>query len=680
MIYLIPPLIDYFYRSDHYFSNTLWFLYLIPAFIIVFLTGFKYSWMTIGTGSLSFLLMKLFELHKLGTQELVTFTELLFVNFLITVCVGILVKQNQEKQTELKKTKNLQESIFNNLDIAIWSISPEKDYLLSRGVEKIYGLPLEKVLEDNNFWKNNVHPEDLYFTEEIDQKWADLQSYVYEYRIVQPDGSFRWIRDRGVPVLNENGTLQRYDGTNLDITPQKELELSLKKSEERYKYLAYHDSLTELPNMNYLYNQIFKKMDQAKAEGIPASLMFFNLDRFKLINDSFGHPSGDQILKLVSRRLENRIPENGTVLRAGSDEFIIYLHGTKKQDAEGFAKYLLQSFSEPFQLGNQEIRIGASIGIAMLRSEETLDDLLQEASAALHVAKEHGGNHYQIFSTDFRQKANRKLQVDQQLRKAIEQKVGLEIYYQPKLDLFSNKVAGMEALARWTDPILGIVSPGEFIPVAEETGLINLIGKWVLEESCKQNMEFIKSGFPPMHVCVNISSRQFLQEDFISMVEDILEESGLPPKYLNLEITERIALYNVEDAIEKLKKLKQLGVSISLDDFGTGYSSLSYIKSLPIDVLKIDRSFIIDIIESKQDHAIIHSVISLAHSLGLTVVAEGVETEHQLNILGNLSCDEIQGYYYAKPMAAKDYKHFLINYKEKADLLLSVPFQEKTEA
>jgi EAL domain-containing protein (putative c-di-GMP-specific phosphodiesterase class I) len=288
---------------------------------------------------------------------------------------------------------------------------------------------------------------------------------------------------------------------------------------------------------------------------------------------------------------------------------------------------------------------------------------MRKASAALHFAKECGRNQYRFYSVEFFQTANRKMLLEQGLRKVLEQEK-LEIYYQPKLDLITNRITGMEALARWNDAELGAVSPTEFIPVAEETGMIIPIGKWVLEEACKQNLEWHKLGYGSLHVCVNISSRQFLQDDFVLMIELVLARSGLAPEYLNLEITEGIALNNMEDAIEKLEKLKDLGITISLDDFGTGYSSLSYIKSLPIDFLKIDRAFIKGITENSQDGAIIDSIITLAHEFDFRVVAEGVEDEQQLQLLTTKKCDEIQGFYFAQPMVPDQFKLFLDKRKE----------------
>ncbi len=776
-LYLFPPLFNCFDLDDQYFHNVLWFYYLIPTLLIVYNKGTKYGGLAIVASSLFFLSDESFQENGITKHEMILLFEMITINLLVSIIIGILVKRNRQKQKELNHTKNLLESIFHNLDIGVWSITNRKSLLLSKGIEKIYGLSREKELRNNQFWRKSIHPDDLSIADEIDNKWENSEGYQYEYRILRPNGEVRWILDQGLPVFNENGEHERYDGTNVDITRQKELEFHLKESEERYKslvekalvgvfmiqnhklvyvnqwiteflgltekellgtsllnymkeadrnrivnhfqklivgqesffideiqitdqgeatkyleiqatlssingslaiigialdvtekkktkdeleYLAYHDSLTGLPNKHYINKEIKKDFNLSKSLGIPVCIMCLNLDRFKLINDSFGHQVGDQLVKMVSKRIIESIKlrPNGKAIRAEGDEFIISLLDSNEKQAQNFARNLLEVISEPFCLVNQEIRIAASIGIAKFERDDSLEEVIQKASSALHFAKEFGGNQYQLYSSDFGKQANRRLQLEQRLRKAMEQK-NLEVVYQPKLDLFTNNISGMEALIRWNDPILGEVSPIEFIPIAEETGIIISIGKWVLETACKQNREWDRNGYPKIHVCVNISSKQFLQDDFVKMIKHVLNEADLSPEYLNLEITERIALYDIDDAIGKLKQLKQLGVSISLDDFGTGYSSLSYLKLLPIDFLKIDRSFISGIFENKQDVAIIDSIISLTHSLGMRVVAEGVEDEQQLNILSEMRCDEIQGFYYAKPMTAKDINQFL---------------------
>lgn len=779
LIYLLPSFIDFIDHDDQFFNNMVWFLFPIPTLIIANKKGIKYGGIATSAALIFFLISELLETDGIGNQEFIFILEIVLMNLLITLLIGILVKKNHEKQAELRETRNLLESIFHHLDIAIWSEDKNQHSLLSKGMEKIYGLTREKALSNMDFWKKAIHPEDQSIAKKIEKNMNYQEAFEYEYRIVRPNGEIRWIRDQGLPAFNENRELERYDGAIVDITKQKELECNLKESEERYKsllekalvgvfliqnnelvyanewitnffgvsqsgllggnfidhikeedqsrvitsfqklmdgqesflideirvvspdgitkyleiqatlttingasasasaiigiavditdkkkandkleYMAFHDDLTGLKNMHYLNHTITKEFNEYKALGMPTSLMFFNLDRFKLINDSFGHAIGDQLLKMVSKRLICKIKHPAKVIRAGGDEFIIYLPGSNRNSAKDFSRFLLNAFSEPFYLEEQEIRIAASIGIAISEEADFLEEAVQKASSAVHVAKEMGRNQFQIYSPEFGEMANRKLQVEQGLKKAFEQE-RLEVFYQPKLDLFTERITGMEALLRWNDPILGVVSPVEFIPIAEETGSILSIGKWVLETACNQNSEWQRDGYPPMQVCVNISSLQFLQSDFVHMIEQIVKDSELSPEYLNLEITERIALYNIDDAIEKLEQLKQLGIRISLDDFGTGYSSLSYIQSLPIDFLKIDRAFLNGILRNKQDAAIMDSIISLAHSLNLIVVVEGVENEQQLNYLGEIGCDEIQGFYFAMPMPAVTFKQFL---------------------
>jgi diguanylate cyclase (GGDEF)-like protein/PAS domain S-box-containing protein len=776
LLYFFPIFVDLMDLDDQYFHNVLWFFYLIPTIILVYNYGAKLGIFTTGVSSVLFMITELMQNEGNINHELVTIIELTIVNILITIAVGLLVKKNKEKQVQLNETKNRLESIFHNLDIGIWSLNREQSLLISNGTEKLYGLPPSKEERNIQFWKKSIYEADLHILDKINQNWVNQDDYEYEYRITRPNGEIRWIRDRGIPVFNENGDLIRYDGTYVDITKQKELGLKLIESEERYKnllekalvgvyliqnhelvyvnqwftqifglqekellgtnflkyinhkdlrrvfenfqkladgentflieevqircchanevmylelqaaptlmngspailgialdvtdkkkakteleYMAYHDSLTGLYNMNYVNDYLLKDFTENQSKEIPVCVMFFNLDRFKFINDSFGHQIGDQVLKIISKRLIDLIRPIGKVVRAGGDDFILYLPNTNPTQAKDIAQFLLQEFKEPVYLEEQEIRLGASIGIATILRDDTLETALKKASSALHLAKEYGRNQYQEYSAEYGELADRRVLLEQGLRKAFERRE-LELYYQPKLDIFSNQVTGMESLLRWNDVALGSVSPTEFIPIAEETGLIIPIGKWVLEEACRQSKEWHENGYSSIHVCVNISSKQFLQDDFVDMVEQILEETGLPPELLNLEVTEGIALYNVHDAVNKLEQLKQIGVSISLDDFGTGYSSLSYIKSLPIDFLKIDRSFIKDIILNYQDAAIADSIITLAHSLGLKVVAEGVEAHQQLAALEQMGCDEIQGYYFAKPMANHDFAKFL---------------------
>lgn len=656
-IFLFSPICDLIDNEDQYFHNVLWFAYLIPTIIIVFQKGKLYGFFFTAFETTVFVLVEMTDGRGFHGQEIIAILELIILNILVSYTVGKLVKENGEKHFELRETKNLLESIFNNLDIAIWSDNLKEKLLLSKGIEHIYGQNREEAINCGDFWKKSIYREDKNIASLIDEKLKKAEDYVFEYRILRPDGEVRWIRDRGIPVFTEDGALERFDGVIFDITDKVQAKAEL-------EHLAYHDELTGLANMNYLHHTIAKDFNEVISCGLPVCLMFFNLDRFKLINDTFGHRAGDHLLAIVSKKLLDLLRDRGTVVRSSGDDFIIYLPKMNRTQAEDFARLLLTVFSEPLQLNKQEIRIAASIGIAIPEQNDTLDDTVQKASAALHFAKEYGRNQFRFYSDEFGKIINRRLQLEQRLRTALEQEK-FEIYFQPKLHLVTNKITGMEVLIRWHDPVLGGVSPVEFIPLAEETGMIIPIGKWVLEASCKQNFEWQRNGYT-MQVCVNISSRQFLQDDFVVMVEKILAESGLSPQLLNLEITEGIALYNIDDAIEKLSKLKKIGVSVSLDDFGTGYSSLSYIKSLPIDFLKIDRAFISGIVENNQDAKIIQSIISLAHTLHFSVVAEGVEHEKQLTALAEMDCDEVQGFYFARPMTLQTFNQFIREMKEKA--------------
>lgn len=660
VILLFSPLCDLLDDDDKYFHNDFWFFYLIFTIIIVFKKGKLYGLVSTAVESIIFLLIELSdEQATLNQQEWLIFFTLLFLNIIVSLTIGTLVKEKMENHIELVNTKNLLESIFNHLDIAIWSDNLKEKMLLSKGMEQIYGLKREEA--EDQFWKESIHPEDHSISRKIEEKLQKHESFEFEYRILRPDGEIRWIRDRGIPVLNEQKELVRFDGVVVDITDKIEAKAEL-------EFLAYHDGLTGLPNMNYLNHLLISDFYETMRLGHSVCVMFFNLDRFKLINDSFGHRTGDHLLKMISNKLVHLLPENGKVIRAGGDDFIFYLPKMNRVQGQNFVRLLLSVFSQPFQLDEQEIRIAASIGIAIPGKNDTLEVAVQKASAALHFAKEYGRNQYRFYSRQFWEIANRRLQLEQRLKAAVEQNL-LELYYQPKLHLTAAEIKGMEALARWNDPVLGPVSPAEFIPLAEETGMIIPLGKWVLETACRQTKELQKKGYPPLNVCVNISSRQFLQHDFVKMIEQILQDSNLAPEFLNLEITERIALYNIDDAILKLTKLKNLGVSISLDDFGTGYSSLSYIKSLPIDYLKIDRAFINGIVENKQDADIIQSIISLAHTLHFNVVAEGVENKKQLTALADMQCDEIQGFYFAQPMSLRQLHQFLADMKEKTHFM-----------
>lgn len=426
-------------------------------------------------------------------------------------------------------------------------------------------------------------------------------------------------------------------------------------------YLAYHDRLTGLPNRQKFQQTVGMSIRKAKLSGRKLSVMFIDLDRFKNVNDTFGHAFGDLLLTEAAERLKSGLQAGDGVSRQGGDEFTVLIKDTlQPQDAEKVAQQIIHLLSQPFAIDGHELRVGCSIGIAMYPQDgEDPITLMKNADTAMYRAKELGKNGYQFYKAEMNDTVIQKLVMEEWLNKALEQEEFV-LYYQPQVDIFTTRMNGMEALIRWNHPRLGFISPGEFIPLAEETGLIIPIGRWVLRTACKQNKAWQLAGFPPLKMAVNISPIQFHQHDFVQVVLDALQESGLEPRYLELEITEGIAMYHVDQVIQKLQTLRELGVHISMDDFGTGYSSLNYLKKFPIDKLKIAQQFVRDITVDPDDAAIVQAIMAMALSLKLNVIAEGVETEEQLSFLLDIKCREIQGYIYSKPVPAHEFTDLML--------------------
>ncbi|GMX63153.1 hypothetical protein Elgi_00330 [Paenibacillus elgii] len=426
-------------------------------------------------------------------------------------------------------------------------------------------------------------------------------------------------------------------------------------------YLAYHDRLTGLPNRQKFQQTVGMSIRKAKLSGCKLSVMFIDLDRFKNVNDTFGHAFGDLLLTEAAERLKSGLQAGDGVSRQGGDEFTVLIKDTSRpEDAEKVAQKIIHLLSQPFAIDGHELRVGCSIGIAMYPQDgEDPITLMKNADTAMYRAKELGKNGYQFYKAEMNDTVIQKLVMEEWLNKALEQEEFV-LYYQPQVDIFTTRMNGMEALIRWNHPRLGFISPGEFIPLAEETGLIIPIGRWVLRTACKQNKAWQLAGFPPLKMAVNISPIQFHQHDFVQVVLDALQESGLEPRYLELEITEGIAMYHVDQVIQKLQTLRELGVHISMDDFGTGYSSLNYLKKFPIDKLKIAQQFVRDITVDPDDAAIVQAIMAMALSLKLNVIAEGVETEEQLSFLLDIKCREIQGYIYSKPVPANEFTDLML--------------------
>ncbi len=447
----------------------------------------------------------------------------------------------------------------------------------------------------------------------------------------------------------------KFSGIMRDVTDRK-------YAEERIRYLAHYDDLTGLPN-RVLFSQL---LEQALSESTFANkqvaVLFIDLDRFKLINDTLSHDSGDDVLRQVAKRLTEALPRRDTIARFGGDEFVVLMRDCSIPTAAAeTAQKLLTAIAEPLLLeGLEEYCLTASIGISAFPGDgQNAQTILKNADIAMYRAKEHGKNNYQFYSSQMNLHSFERLVLERFLRRALDQDE-FELFYQPKIDLVTGCVTGMEALLRWMHPVMGMISPAKFIPLAEETGLIVPIGAWVLRAACAQNQAWQQRGLPALRVAVNLSARQFAQDDLHTTIVHVFEETGLSPELLELEITESVTMDNPEHAAGLLRKLKALGIRLAIDDFGTGYSSLSYLKRFPIDNVKIDRSFIKDIPKDEDDVAITKAIIAMAHSLRLKVIAEGVETEEQLAFLREHGCDEAQGYLFGAPMPADEFEKLML--------------------
>lgn len=459
------------------------------------------------------------------------------------------------------------------------------------------------------------------------------------------------------PVFGENEEMMGVGVVVDEITRRK-------KAEEETTYYASHDVLTGLPNRKVFEEKLNLALDNAKGANVKLAVMFLDLDRFKNINDTLGHGVGDQIMVEVAKRLKSILREEDLVARWGGDEFVIFINDVRGNfEVVRVAVKILKLFEEAVRIEDHSLHIGASIGISLFPNDgTTMQSLLKNSDTALYGAKEAGRNRYQFYNEAMNFEASERLVMENELRLALE-KNELRVYYQPIVDLKTMRTMGMEALVRWQHPSRGIIKPNQFIGMAEESGIIVPLGRWVLSESCKQTRAWHAAGFTNLVLSVNFSARQFLEEDLVESIKEALNECGLDPCFLELEITESVAMENVDRTRHKLNELNNLGVKIIIDDFGTGYSSLSYLKSFPVSKLKIDKSFVRHAITREQDSKIIRAIISMAESLNLKVIAEGVDTETQLGLLAAMGCNAAQGYFISKPLAKDDFMTWMLEQK-----------------
>jgi diguanylate cyclase (GGDEF)-like protein/PAS domain S-box-containing protein len=444
-----------------------------------------------------------------------------------------------------------------------------------------------------------------------------------------------------------------------------------KTNEDMLNYLAYHDALTKLPNKSLLEDRLHMELDKAAKANTSLAIIYLDLDNFKTINDTIGHAAGDEVIRKTSERLMKCLRRSDTIARVGGDEFVLLLpEVSSKEEIDAIAEKIIKSMRHPIPINGQEFYVSASMGVSVYPNDgDDVSTLLRNADAALDKAKELGKNIYSYYSPSMNDRALEHLLLENDLRKALARRQ-LTLFYQPLIDFSTDEVVGMEALIRWQHPKLGLIPPSEFISIAEELGLINPIGDWVLREACRQNKAWQDEGYKPIRISVNVSARQFHRNDLVTQIKEALDESGLAPEYLEIEVTEGTLMHDKAAATKTLEELKDMGIHIALDDFGTGYSSLSYLKHFPIGRLKIDQEFIRSLADDPNDAAIVSSILEMARSLRLKAVAEGVETETQLNMLNSLNCNEMQGYLFSKPLPGA----------EAAKLLLQENDQKKESA
>ncbi|MBP2075792.1 EAL domain-containing protein [Oceanobacillus polygoni] len=561
-------------------------------------------------------------------------------------------------ESELKFRSLVEESSF-----GVFIIQNGKLVYGNPRLSEIVGLRVSNTSRDFNIY-HYIDPEDqAIFQSIIDNLMDGEESIEQSIKMIQEDGNRIDVEFRVKKVLYHN--YSTIIGTIIDITERK-------KAEELNNFLVYHDALTELPNRRFLNEKIEQEIIISQTLQKRFALMILNLDRFKYVNDTLGHSIGDELLKKFSHRLKNQLGEEAVLTRVDGDEFVILLPDiTNTDQVIDYAKTLIQSIEQPFHIDNYELFVSTSIGISFFPIDgEDYETIVKHANSALYRAKSKGNNNYQIYTSSLDAETYKSFTLETDLRKALKLNQ-LELYYQPKICTNTNQIIGAEALIRWNHPEWGMVNPNEFIPFAEETGLIVEIGKWIKETVCTQNKAWQDNGLPAIPISINLSAHRFMEKEILADISNILQKTQLDPKYLEIEILESSLLDNETMILAILDEFKKMGIRVSLDDFGTGYSSLSYLQKFKgrIDTLKIDRTFINGLSRKDSDSTnfITKMIIDLAQHLHMDVVAEGVETNEQLEVLKELNCNAIQGYIFSKPVPAEEFAALLQNSKIKVE-------------
>ena len=509
-------------------------------------------------------------------------------------------------------------------------------------LRRIYGVAPDVTADDIRRFD---HPDDAAIVRDAVEEFRRTGSpYRIDHRIVAAGGEIRYVQEQAELSTDADGQPNRIIGTIVDVTERKQ-------AETRLAYLAHHDALTGLPNRTMLIERLEHSMAYAQRRDCFVAVLFLDLDRFKTVNDTRGHTVGDELLRQVADRLRSVVRATDTVARSGGDEFIIVAGDVGgASDLMAIANNVHSAFSTPFVLEEEDVFVTPSIGVSVYPRDATdVESLIRHADAALYQAKDRGRDNVQYFTADLVESASRRVALEADMRRGLE-RGEFQLHYQPLVGLRSGKLLGFEALLRWHHPVMGLILPEEFIPVAEESGIIFQLGEWVLRTACRQQKAWMDAGFDVQRVTVNISARQFQHRDLEAIVGRIIDETKIAPGALEIELTETLLMSDIPGSVNTLRNLRRMGVAISIDDFGTGYSSLGYLKNFPIDSLKIDRTFVRDITTDRYDEAIAAAIVALARSLGMHVIAEGVETKAQLAQLLRLGCDEGQGYHFGHPL------------------------------
>jgi len=589
-------------------------------------------------------------------------------NFLDAVNASYQQFNDNQQNLEQSLTESAQELLLANEEMnAVFRAIPDQLFHLDASGKIItykLGQSSHHYLNDERLI--NRHIKDVLNIEVIDKFTVSIKQVLEQLTILNFDF-----------VLYHDKKIYYYEVRMMPVKSQEVIALvrditERKQADDQIAYLAYHDSLTALPNSRLFKDRLDHAISQADRNNKILAVMFLDLDRFKLINDSMGHSAGDELLKITSQRLIEAVRKTDSVAinadgmssaiaRSGGDEFTILLDDIENRHAIScIAERIVHSIGMPMKLGREEVHISTSIGIAIYPEDgEEVDELLKHADSAMYHAKAQGKNNFQFFADSMSRSSFERLALENNLHRAIEHNE-LHLYYQPQVSVGNERLVGMEALIRWEHPEKGFISPADFIPVAEETGMIMQIGEWIFREACEQGASWIAAGYDLQKISVNLSPRQLKDENIAGFIESILKESGLPAEKLCIELTESALILDPEIADARLKKIKALGVSLSLDDFGTGFSSLSYLKRFPIDTLKIDQAFIRDVKVDKEDAALVKAIIAMAHGLSMDVIAEGVEVTEQLDFLTAYGCDTIQGFLFSRPLMAADMEELFL--------------------